>query len=276
MKRVLLSLLMIGLLCLIPAVSRAKMAIYDYHAAINSRFYSEADKNFIGDPYDFSGVGQSNSSDRWATLVSDNCFISANHYHPGVGETITFYETNDLSGTSYSYTVTGGQRIGTTDLWIGWFDTAVDTSIERYEVLDMANDGDYTGLELYIYGKPNVVGTNTIDWVDNETNVLGSYHTIWYDYDSIANEARLQSGDSGAPSFAVVNSSLALVGVHSAVCKDLNSSIDTFVPAYLDEVNIVITEQNQLPTTVPEPGMFSYLLVISCYLWVQRRHNSAA
>ena len=45
-------------------------------SARNDRFYAGADKAFIGQPYDWSGVGLS-SNGSWATMISPTYFVSA-------------------------------------------------------------------------------------------------------------------------------------------------------------------------------------------------------
>lgn len=267
--------LSIALILLLPVTANGTMTIRNYSAASHYRFYTESDKNFIGTLYDFSGVGYS-SSGSWATLVSDNYFISAAHLHPGTAQTVTFYTGNDPKGTKYTYTVAGGTRIGTTDLWIGWFDTTVNPSIERYPILTLPENDDYAGLVLYNYGKQDIVGRNVLDSVDN--GVFG------YDYDNKdiptvgGDEAYLIVGDSGAPSLAVVNSSLSLVGIHwahtNSTAVEGAISYDTFVPEYVDEINTVLAAKSQTLMAVPEPDIIWYLMVIASALVLQKRRHA--
>ena len=267
--------LVIALLLLLPAIAHGTMTIRNYSAARHYRFYTGSDKNFIGTLYDFSGVGYS-SGGSWATLVSDNYFISAAHLHPGTGQTVTFYTTNNLNETKYTYTVAGGKQIGTTDLWVGWFDTAVAPSLERYPVLALPDNEDYNDLVLFIYGKPNYVGRNVLDSVNSGV--------FSYDYDNKdipsvgGDEAYLIAGDSGAPSLTVVNSSLSLVGIHwahtSSTAVDGAISYDTFVPEYIDEVNAVMAAKSQSLMAVPEPDMIWYLMIIAGVLVLQKRRHA--
>jgi hypothetical protein len=264
------------------------MVIRNYSPAEHYRFYTGSDKDFVGAPYDFSGVGLGSSS-HWATLVSDNTFLSAVHYAPGVGENITFWDTNLTTGPKYTYKVTGGARIGTTDLWVGWFDSSVtvDDSIARYPVAMLSTGYDYLDLELYVYGKDQRVGRNVIDMLYMITVGSSTGLTAWYDYDNNdtpsvgGDEAYLQSGDSGGPSFTLVNSSLSLVGLHWAITGSPAYSIDTFVPEYYDEINTVLAGRGQslsaisfsAPTPVPEPGLFWYSVIIAGFLWFKRQHK---
>jgi hypothetical protein len=246
------SSIVIVLMLLFPLVSRGAMTVRDFTPARHDRFYAGSGKAFVGEPYDFSGVGMGNSG-HWATLVSDNCFLSAYHRRPSVGEKVTFWASNELSGPSYTYMVTGGTRVGTTDIWVGWFDRAVivDESIARYSVPLLRSAKGYIGLVLYNYGMTHRVGRNVLDKLAMDTIGGSTGLTAWYDYNnnhvpSVGDdETYQQSGDSGAPSFAVFNSRLALIGIHWAITRYPYSSTDTFIPEYFDEINKVLKERGQ-------------------------------
>jgi len=251
MRRFLPSAL-IALILLLPASNYGEMIVRDYASARNYRFYDGGGSNFVGNSYDFSGVGLG-SAGRWATLISDNCFLSANHLHPAVGEKVTFWSTNRLTGPSFSYTVTGGVRIGATDLWVGWFDKSVtvDLSIKRYPIPLMPFLKRYLGLELYNYGMRHRVGRNVLEVITSYSYGGSEGITGWYDYDNNdipsvgGDETWLRVGDSGAPSFAVFNSRLTLIGIHWSVTHNPSNSIDTFVPEYFDEINQVLAKRGQ-------------------------------
>lgn len=274
---------LLAVLVLFPATGRATMIVRSYDPAVNDRFYVGEDKAFVGDPYDFSGVGYSNGA-RWVTLVSDNCFLSATHFHPGVGESVTFWDTNVRTGPSFSYTVTGGVQVGSTDLWVGWFDgtVTVDTSIARYPVLVLPSASDYLGLGLYNYGVDHRVGRNVLDDLAAVTVGGATGLTAWYDYDNNdvpavgGAETYLEPGDSGAPTFTVFNSNLAMIGTHWAITDypviDGASSLDTFVPEYLDEISGILAGRGQAVISVPEPSAcWSLLLGLGCWCLRRRR-----
>jgi hypothetical protein len=250
--RSVLPAILTALLLLMPSASRGEMIVRDYYPARHYRFYDGIGKDFVGNAYNFSGVGFS-SSGRWGTLLTDNAFLSANHRHPLVGEKLTFWPSNELTGKSYAYTVTGGARIGTTDLWVGWFDKTVivDQSIERYPVLLMPFLKRYLGLELYNYGMRHRVGRNVLDVIAPYSYGGSTGITAGYDYDNNdtpsvgGDETYLQVGDSGAPSFAVVHSRLTLIGIHWSITRNPDSSIDTFVPEYFDEINKILATRGQ-------------------------------
>jgi hypothetical protein len=258
------------------------MIVRNYSAAHNYRFYTGSDNNFVGGSYDFSGVGYGS---HWATLVTENCFLSAYHYHPATGETITFHANNNPAGASYSYTVTGGIKIGSSDLWLGWFDSSVtvNPSIERYSVPLFPTADDYLGLLLYNYGLNQRVGLNVLDEL-GITTVNGSIGVVnWYDYDNNdipsvgGDETMLQGGDSGGPSFTIVNSSLTLLGIHWALTVAPNGSLDTFVPAYVDAINAVLASRNQTLSLVsipaPEPAIPLHLAPALAGLYYKRKRQ---
>ena len=248
----------------------ATMVIRDFQALRHERFYVGTNKAFVGDPYDWSGVGQGTSG-QWATLVSDNYFISATHYHPAVGSNVTFWETNSLANPSHTYSVAGGQRIGGTDLWVGWFGSAVNTNIQRYPVLDLSTVSDYLGLVQYNYGVNHRVGRNVTNAFGTET-VDASTGYVWYaDYDNNdtplvgGDETFLQGGDSGGPSFNVTAGQLALIGIHWAISNEFPGTnqgelfVDSAVPAYINDINFVLNHKSQSLTVIPEPSVMLWL-----------------
>jgi hypothetical protein len=258
------------------ATAAATMLIRNFQELRHSRFYAGADKDFIGDPYDLSGVGRTAyNSGTWATLVSDNYFISATHYHPVAGNSVTFWTSNSIADPSYSYTVAGGQRIGGTDLWVGWFNSAVNSSIERYPVLGLSGPAEYLGLVQHNYGINHRLGLNVTE--DYGTATVGSSTGfVWAaDYNNNdtpsvgGDETFLQGGDSGAPTFNVVSGQLALIGIHWAISDDIPGTnegewfMDSAVPAYITEINGVLANRGQELMVVPEP---SGTLLLCCIL----------
>jgi hypothetical protein len=253
--RGLLPSLLIASLLLLPTCVRGDMIVRDYRPVRHDRFYSGSDKSFVGAAFNFSGVGIS-SSGHWATLVADNGFLSAFHRHPAVGEKVTFWASNDHTGPSCSYTVKGGTRVGKTDIWLGWFEKPVDTSISRYPVLVLRAVKSYNSLSLLNYGMNHRVGRNVLDRLAWFKYGGSTGLSFLYDYDNKdapsvgGDETWLMGGDSGAPSFAVFNSELALIGIHWAITKSIACSIDTFVPVYFDEINKLLARRGQSLTRV--------------------------
>ena len=279
----LLTSLIIALIALSPAVGCGTMTIRTYSAPRHNRFYTGSDKNFIGAAYNFSGVGQF-SSGHWATLLSDNYFITAAHYGPAINEQVTFYATNSRSGNSFTYTVASLTRIKTssgelTDIMIGRLNTAVDSSITRYPILELPNQSDYLGKIIYNYGVQDIVGRNVIDRINDSSDGSSFNKVLWYDYDGNdtpsvgGDETVLQYYDSGAPSFIATSSGLALVGIHWLSDRATISG-DSFIPAYVSNIDAVLKANGQALMVVPEPSAQCYALIISCVLWLMRRRGN--
>jgi hypothetical protein len=254
----------------------------------NDRFLN--DPSFIGQPYDWSGVGLS-SNGAWATMISPTFFVSANHDHPGIGNTITFHTDNNPSGTSYTYTVDSTYYQTTyngygSDLYLGKLTTPVAANIAKYPVLALANDSAYSNLMMWTYGYPNRVGKNNIDSIE-ELNMVPSYgdtRVMYYDYNATggqgADEAYLEPGDSGGPDFVVENGALALVGIHfvnSGAVFNGASSGSSFVPYYVSQLDAHMTGGEQV-TIVPEPASLLLLLAgtfsFAFYGWRRRRETA--
>ncbi len=257
------------ILCL-PNAVHADMTIRDYDAKRHDRFYSGNDKAFVGESYDWSGVG--NASNRWVTMVSPTYFLSASHLKPT--GSVTFYEENSKSTGGHTYTIAGGQRISVggngTDLWLGKLTTSLDPAhqIKYYSVLDRPSEASYIGMELYNYGKPDRVGRNVVDSFVTATVSGYEGRSMIFDYDDDnvidvgGDETKLVSGDSGGPSFTPWNGELTLMGIHWFIDTDADGkelSGDTFVPAYINAINDAMDGESL--TVVPEPATMALWLL---------------
>jgi hypothetical protein len=258
------------------------MVIEDYQDSRHNRFYSGSDKDFVGQAFDWSGVGQTQDGN-WVTMISSQYFLSAAHYAPSAGGTVTFYSTNDDSGPSYQGVVApwAYQTRYTpdnlpSDLWLGKLTTPIPSSahITYYPVLDLPYYDDYLGDVIYVNGKPNRVGRNVIDRFelgqeeDKDKNIVKETVSMGYDYDTVnglgADECYLQIYDSGGPSFVDAGGRLALVGIHYYINQlpgELRYSADSFVPYYINQLNDHMSGAS-VSTVTPEPST-AMLLVIS-------------
>jgi len=230
------------------ASANADIQIEGYQSEVHDRFISDRmGETFVGDGFDWSGVGKrinGASFSNWATLISDQHFVSANHAKPGVGSIVRFWEDNTLGGTHHDRTVVSGQRIGSSDLWVGRLDSAVPNTIAHYEIptllmttlmTDAGCLDSYTNTEVFtvgIRGERNfAIGKNRYDVGDDTSELNGDFTAVGFiedldeelpDFDADTNfiddhESFLQGGDSGAPSFQVNGGNLELVGIHSYI-----------------------------------------------------------
>jgi hypothetical protein len=255
----------------------ANMDILQLNPARHDRFYVGADKAFIGTNYNWSGVGRGTSG-AWLTMISPTYFVSAAHWHPGPGETITFWEGSSNGTPTHTYAVaSGGYQTtngpGASDLWLGRLTAPLDAAhrIVTYPVLKQASDAEYLKRELFAYGAPHRVGRNLIDSIIDYTVEGGNTRLVKFDY-TVTNstvggdECHLIVGDSGGPAFVACNGELALIGT-AYTTSDTSPfptnpmwSGDAFVPFYIDQLNAHMTngEQVRTVTITPTPERLAY------------------
>ena len=266
-KNVLIAQVKMGLIfSMIPLGGAFAAEVANHTAATNDRF-SNSGSSFIADGYDLSGIGRTVDGN-WATRIGDNYFLSANHFHPGVGnsEAVTFFASNDPLGASFTYNTQGGFRIAGTDLWLGYFDESIDSSIATYDyTTTSASSLATTGIEgndLLTFGNSvtannayggagrltdTVVaqnqaesffeeGENTVTAV-NTINIFGSpagwdqlvtFQNESGDsaFDFQTHESQLQGGDSGSPLFSFSGGDLLLQGIAYATVDALAGNFD--------------------------------------------------
>ena len=233
----------------------ADTVIDDFTDARNDRFTNDPSFVFPSE-FSLSGVGRATNSGRWATLIGDNAFLTAAHFAPTTGSTIAFYPGNDPTATPFTANVlSGGTRVvssgGSTDLFVGYLDQVVDSSIDRYAFAttfiagNAPQDGSvsidpnnpFQGDLGYIVGISQTnrseiaidhsIGLNLVTGYAENVQFQGNTNndSIIYQYNSstdptdlnyITNEAYVSGGDSGAPNFVLdQNGDLLLLGVNS-------------------------------------------------------------
>lgn len=250
--------------------ARADMTVSGYATSPQSfdRFLNNP--AFIGAPYDWSGVGQSGI--QWGTMISPTHFIASAHNPPGISTSLRLYHDNTLSNFE-DRVVSAITQIAGSDLALGTLSTAVSSQVEIYPFLVLDSIYDYGGLPLITVGLSTGavrqrMGTNVIEPsspFSPDTVFLATVVTppatgpvFVYDLDPAFGEAYVESGDSGAPTFVVVNGELALVGLHWA--RSGNYTVDNFVPAFVNLLNAAIGPNESVTIVgVPEPGPLALL-----------------
>jgi hypothetical protein len=280
------------LVCALAGVSAADLTILDYQAQRNDRFYVGSDKAFIGQGFDFSGVGK--AGNQWAVLISPTFALSARHAAPG--GTVTFISGNDPNGPSFTDTVVANAQIGSSDLNLVQLATPVPSAANiNFFPIVADNEAALLHQQILVYGQPNRVGTNNIDTFDNFTVPnANAGRGFTYDYDATGasgpNEAMLDGFDSGGPSLVSVNGRLALVGIHWFTFQetDQNGNIisqgsgDTYVSPLIDQINATIaslgsSERVTVVSAVPEPAALVLVaLGLPAVTVVARRRRPAA
>ena len=271
----------------------AALALQSYDANSHHRFAD--DPAFIGSDYDWSGVA--NNGNGWVTRISDTYFVTA--FHRQAYGSFVFYENNDSSGSTVTVSSSGAWRIGSTDIVIGRFSTSPGSSITTYGIASESTtqatfiSSSYNNMEAYIVGLNGInqsagttsfrVGRNVLDGFYDDVALTASNitDTITYDDDrgtaqSLgADEAYLQSGDSGAPTFITVGSQLVLTSIHLGI--DGTRSYDSFLSNYIAEISAIVEAGGESLTlispieAVPEPSSTLLLALGSMTLIFRRR-----
>lgn len=150
----------------------------------------------------------------------------------------------------------------------------------------MGSDSAYTASTnntIFVYGKANRVGMNNIDSIYSLSYGGSVTEVMEYDFDNPggqgADEAYLISGDSGAPSFALWNNQLALVGTHyyNSGAPGENGDVcgDSFVPYYISALNSAMVGEQLW--VVPEPStivMLAGAAGLGLAAWFRRRSRT--
>jgi hypothetical protein len=236
----------------------ADLLVSGYQDRLHDPYYVGADKAFIGQGYNWSGVGRiadpAGGSSNWKslTMISDNYFITANHFKPNRGDDpagsapkVRFYRTTDPNGEFWESEIAtvgngyDGTRIGLTDLWVGKLANTPPDWVMRYPLAkrhEATNYLSYTDNKLFVFGQDSPrsftslrVGRNQI----NQVELGGNYS---WDYDPKnglgADEAQTQGGDSGSPSFFSDGRVPVLAGMHTrtnydtGISKNLQQIVD--------------------------------------------------
>lgn len=212
--------------------------IDDYSPDLHNRFSNHVD--FIADGYDLSGLARS-AGNKWGTLIRSNIFLSAEHWHPETGDTLSFYATNDQAGDFLTARVVAGQRIGATDIWIGVLARNLPQAYQPMTVHDepISSQSDFSAAsineaDVFLVGRSDNVGSSV-------TNVALGRNRIDYWYDAYTDgpttdvaiaavrerdgfpraddgyvpyEAFLQIYDSGAPVLMDSGAGLSVIGIN--------------------------------------------------------------
>lgn len=262
MKKSARPLLALGLLLAPLSVWALKIQTLDLKR--HHRFYEGADKTFVGDPYDWSGVARTYDVGKWGAMISPSYFISANHFHPANGETFRFYHGNSTNATYEERIVISGQKIlgansMNSDLWLGKLSAPVSGAVAKYPILRLPNlKNDYLGRTLRVFGRPTDnnqmtnshvrihMGLSKVSGVTTNESSLGSTFS-WSTANSPFGGDTAQyaeGGDSGGSSFIVFNNVPTLLGTH------WYPSLSAFAPDYIDQINAAMSASGEQVTVI--------------------------
>lgn len=254
----------------------------DQHSRFSSGFPGAPVENsldaFVLSDFDLSGVGWADDDPRKSlALISPLHFVGALHFDPEVGDEARFLNSD---GVLVSRTISAINTINNgsgdpIDLFVGELSSAIldADKIATLKVPGFTAEGSFLGMSTFIYGQNGTVGTGSVDGFSNIA-VAGTIDTTRGMLDvksktsAVTGEAHLSSGDSGGPTFGTIDGSLALLGIHSATGEDANNyiSVDSFLPAYLSEIEAIVNADGQSLSTVPEPRLMA--AAVGCALLV--------
>ena len=240
----------------------------------HERYYQGADKAFLGEQFDWSGVGRSVGSGRtpWLTMISPSYFITSKHFAPAIGEPIYFSHTNDPNGPSEQRTRASGQPLANTDTWLGKLDSPVSENVAKYPIYPfLDNRSDYQNKELYVVGRSPLsnpvqkqfdvaIGRNRVDFVSPISNF--NEFSLRFSTDPNAtlgfspDEASVVTGDSGGPSFLLKDNQLGLVSTHWSISGPSIAN-DAFLPSHLATIRFVVESGGESLAEFILPGDFN-------------------
>ncbi len=248
--------------------------------------------NFLLAGFDLSGIGwnAANPGQSFA-LVTPQHFVGAAHFGIGPGGTIDF--VNSL-GVKKSYTVEGGAVVGNaqgqaSDLFLGRLSAPIAPE-DRVNFLSITSlpEAMQIGSTAYLYGNAAKVGTSRITafqdfgsdpaTAGSGLNPSRTFSTVYRPFGA-ANDARVEGGDSGSPTFLIESGRLALAGVHGALGSvgtlgfTTYTSYDTSVPFYTNQVNALLAADGYQLTVVPEPRTVVLLLAAALGIGLVRRKH---
>ncbi|QDV27602.1 PEP-CTERM sorting domain-containing protein [Aureliella helgolandensis] len=297
-----------GLLALaVPSDTRAAITIAGYTDATNDRFTNS--DSFIGESLDFSGVGMSmptatDTRSYWATAISPNVVITANHFHAPNGSSVVFYANNDPSSTPITRTIVSGVKIGSNDLYLSVLNANLPSSIAFYDFAEelltegsTSSSSSIIGKNAFVVGRSpfneaasstddrfayndQAVGRNIIDRYAASLGSLTNAGALLLikDLEAAADfvpfEAQLATFDSGAPMFVEIDGRLVLVGTNHFVFPDVPQLGDTIGSgiAYTGNQAAAIRQFISV-SAVPEPSSGTALLMLGLSVFVRRRNR---
>lgn len=242
--------LQICLLFILTGFSQA-LEIRSYSPARHDRFVtSEGVTTPNPDSYYdsslYPAVGYASSGGQFA-LVTPEHVLFANHFAPPIGFTIRF---RNNAGQEFTRTVSSFINVpngsgGTADVLIIKLNAPIseELGISPLPYLNLASEALYNNQVITMFGNTLRAGRGRISGFNNysDSNIDSTRHytSTYLNFGGNQDDAFVVGGDSGSPSFATVDGTPALVGIHLAVFSTgLNvTTFDTFIPEYAASIN---------------------------------------
>lgn len=267
-------------------LATAASTVQSFSAASNDRYANNP--AFVGSGFDFSGVGR-DASGKWGVMLSPTVFIGANHHAPG--GSLVFYPGNNPLATPVTISISTGQQLGGSDLYIGRLTSPVPSYITSYAYLNIplsaAGFGSSVVANLPVfmggisvsgnaYGSAvtnQVTGTNRIEGFFKNVTATGASGVSdvvvtvanqpgdsIFGYSPTTYETQLSGGDSGSPLMVRFGSSLIVAGTALGVVSvDIDPGLGVAtrgLSAYTYTGSYATLIQNYIGiSAVPEPAI---------------------
>lgn len=229
-----------------------------------------ADDSFLLAGFDTTGVGwYVQDTRRQFAMISPQHFVCATHFRPAATGQVRFLGSD---GVVYTHEIERVEIVrdsgGSTDLSVGTLEVPVDTSvIQPFAYADLPTEQSYVGAGS-VFGRTTQAGETTFLGLSNLTDpeLADSFNNTRYlilSYNSSSgspNDAFLEGGDSGSPSFFELNGELAVAATNSLVAETPNTllGLSAFLPFYVDEVNALMADEGfQLSSSSPSTTTLS-------------------
>ncbi len=272
---------------------QAALVVNGYTPATAGKYDRFAnDASFIGNAYNWSGVGRTTGG-FWGVLISPSFVLSSRHHRPSSGEAIRFYLSNDPAGSFVDKSIGSSRIMADSDLVLTQLSDAT-IGVSTYAIGNPA--ANLVGKELFVWGQPDGptamsyerLGRNEVSSVSRNfsapSELVGQGDVFFYDYNTSAtglgaDEAKVSVGDSGAPSFVIGPDGPELVGIHwfrydPTPSGKLGGSGDTLVTSYINEINSAMAatgSSERVTVAVPEPAALCLVLAGMSLVFVRRR-----
>jgi hypothetical protein len=220
---------------------------------------------FLEQSASFRGIGWPAHATDWTrqmALVSPRHFVYATHYPLGADWRIAFL---GIDGNQHTFGIASQTPVvnsqgQTTDLMLCELSEEIPPSlgIQSFRVLNLPTEQSYEGLQLTVGGSFVRFGKMPVHGFMTLVNDPGFDTTrfLYFDFlrgSGLAEECNYQGGDSGSPSFIMVNGEPALVGTASGQDKiNAMGQVDpqntdgryrnymAFIPGYLAELDALM------------------------------------
>lgn len=261
----------------------------------SSQFVLSQYANTSGTGRSLSGIGWGllNQGQFSVTLVSPQHIIGAFHvfetgFHFQPGATVNFVNRN---GELKSYTLSNAQPFRPTttftnsmgqqqtlpsDVYLGTLSAPIPAA-DLIDFFPVATGpaGSFLNAPIFAYGQnpayvnPSTgtasphIGKNNIDEIglasfDGPDPVSEATMAYAYNFNSsLPGEFHVIGGDSGGGSFVNLGNQLALTGAHYGLDSTDNTSADSYLPFYIDQLNAAMLSNSPYSltlATIPEPS----------------------